>query len=72
MDRESATVSSAKMQVFMLHALLGNNAERAEKIIAEFKPQFATKEEYFAHIDEINSEGDRIAYREDGVAEIQL
>ena len=71
-DREAATVSSAKMQVSMLHALLSDNAERAKKIIAEFKPQFATKEEYFAYIDQINGEGDRIAYREDGVAEIRL
>ena len=71
-DREAATVSSAKMQVSMLHALLANNAERAKKIVAEFKPQFATKEEYFAYIDQINGEGDRIAYREDGVAEIRL
>jgi amidohydrolase len=71
-DRESATVSSAKMQVSMLHALLSNNAERAKKIIAEFKPQFATKGDYFAYIDQINGEGDRIAYREDGVAEVRL
>ena len=65
-------MSSAKMQVSMLHALLANNAERAKKIVAEFKPQFVTKEEYFAYIDQINGEGDRIAYREDGVAEIRL
>ena len=56
----------------MLHALLGNNAEQAKKIVAEFKPQFATKEEYFAYIDQINGEGDRISYRQDGVAEVMF
>ena len=43
-DREAATVSSAKMQVAMLHLLLENGAERAKRIVAEFQPQFPTKE----------------------------
>lgn len=65
-DPERAAVKSVKMQVMMLKLLLGNNAERAKKIIADFKPQFASKEEYFACIDEIDSEGDRIVYTDDG------
>ena len=70
-DREAATVSSAKMQVAMLYLLLENGAERAKRILAEFKPQFPTKEAYFAYVDQINGEGDRITYRDD-VAEVRL
>ncbi len=70
-DREAATVSSAKMQVAMLYLLLENGAERAKRIVAEYKPQFPTKEDYFAYVDQINGEGDRITYR-DGVAEVRL
>jgi len=71
-DRESATVSSAKMQVAMLYTLLGNGAERAKQIVAEFKPRFPSMKAFFDYIDQINGDGDRIAYREDGVAEIRL
>ena len=70
-DREAATVSSAKMQVAMLHLLLENGAERAKRIVAEFQPQFPTKEAYFAYVDQINGEGDRIDYR-DGMAKVRL
>jgi len=56
----------------MLYTLLRNGAERARKIVAEFTPQFPSKEAYFAYVDRINAQGDRIVYREDGVAEVQL
>lgn len=71
-DKEAATVSSAKMQVAMLYTLLGDGAERAKKIIAEFKPQFPSMKAYFDYVDRINGDGDRIVYREDGVAEVRL
>jgi hypothetical protein len=50
----------------MLLLLLQNDAERAKKIKADFKPTFASKEEYFAYIDKLNSSGERITYHEDG------
>ena len=59
------------MQVAMLHLLLENGAERAKRIVAEFQPQFPTKEAYFAYVDQINGEGDRIDYR-DGMAQVRL
>lgn len=71
-DPERACVSSAKWQLTMLLLLLENNAERAKKIIDEFTPLFASKEEYLNYIDSLNSSGDRIVYREDGVAEVKI
>lgn len=71
-DPERACVSSAKWQLTMLLLLLENNAERAKKIIDEFTPLFASKEEYLNYIDSLNSTGDRIVYLEDGVAEVKI
>ncbi len=71
-DPERACVKSAKMQMAMLLLLLQNNAERAKKIIADFKPLFASKEEYFEFVDKLNDSGDRIEYQEDGNAKVRL
>jgi len=61
-DPVAACVDSAKWQLVILELLLGNGASRAKQIKAEFKPQFSTKEKYFAYIDSLTCEGDRIEY----------
>ena len=71
-DPERACVKSAKMQLAMLQLLLENDAKRAKEIIADFKPTFQNKEEYFAFLEDMYSDGDRITYNEDGTAEIRL
>jgi len=71
-DPELACVACAKWQVAMLKILLGNGAERAKKIVAEYKAPFESKEAYLAYVDSLNSAGDRIRYREDGTAEVRL
>jgi len=71
-DPELACVSCAKWQLVMLSLLLGNEAERAKKIVAEYKPQFENKEAYLAYLDSLNAEGDRIVYGEDGTASVRL
>ena len=71
-DPEAACLDSAKWQMAMLLLLLENGAERAKQILADFKPKFASKEEFLAYQDSLNDSGDRITYREDGVAEIRL
>lgn len=71
-DPERACVKSAKMQLGMLYLLLKDDAARAKKIIAEFKPEFKSKEEYFSYIDKIFSDGDRITYREDGTVTVRI
>ena len=69
---EAACMDSAKWQMAMLLLLLENGAARAKQILADFKPKFASKEEFLAYQDSLNDSGDRITYREDGVAEIRL
>ena len=69
---ELACVGSAKWQVTMLYMLLSDGAKRAKQIIADYKPPFASKEEFLAYVDGLNDSGDRITYREDGTAEVRL
>ncbi len=61
-DPIAACVASAKMQLGMLLILLSDSAKRARKVIDEFKPRFASKEEYLAFLDSLNKSGDRIDY----------
>ena len=61
-DPIAACVASAKLQLGMLLILLSDSAKRAKKIIDEFKPQFASKEEYLAFVDGLSKSGDRIDY----------
>jgi hypothetical protein len=70
-DPEAACIKNAKWQLAMIRVLLGNNAERARKIVADYRPLFASKEEYFAYVDSLTSEGERIVYNEDGTALIK-
>lgn len=71
-DPVAACVTNAKWQVAMLTLLLENGAERAKRIISEFKPEFASKEDYLAYQDSICQSGNRITYNENGTAEIIL
>ena len=71
-DVEKACVDSAKWQIAMLRLLLENDAAQAKKIVAEYKPLFASKEEYLAFMDNLDRSGDRITYGEDGVAKVDL
>ncbi len=71
-DPVAACVDSAKLQIMLLHILLNNNGERAKQIISEYKPEFASKEEFLQFIDSLNDSGDRIEYLEDGTAKIRI
>lgn len=71
-DPIAACVDSAKWQLGMLLILLENDAERAKKIIEEFKPQFATKEEYLSYMDSLACSGDRIEYSDGNVVKVNL
>ena len=70
-DPEAACVKCAKWQLAMVDILLGNGAERAKQIVADFKPLFASKNEYLAYIDALNANGDRIVYNDDGTATLR-
>lgn len=70
-DFETACVSSAQWQLYMLALLLENNGERAKKIIAKYKPLFKSKTEYFKYLDGFIHSKDRIVYTKDG-AEVTI
>jgi amidohydrolase len=70
-DPVAACVDCAKWQLGMLYILLSNGGERAKKIIADYKPPFASFKEYLDYMDSLNSSGDRIEYRE-GQAIVKL
>ena len=65
-------MGSAAWQLEMINILLSNNAETAKKVVAEYNAPFASNEEFFAYLDAINREGDRIAYIDENSAQIQL
>jgi hypothetical protein len=67
-DPVAACVDCAKWQVAMLTLLLKDGGALASKIAAEYNAPFKSKEEYLAYIDELNCQGDRIEYRDDGTA----
>ena len=69
-DPTAACVDCAKWQMAMVLLLLGNGAERAKNIVKDFKPRFASKDEYLNYLREFNSSGDRISYNEDGTATV--
>lgn len=71
-DPETACVTNAKWQFAMVKLLMENRAERAKQIVADFKPQFTSKEDYLAYMDSLNTSGDRIDYHEDGTASVKL
>jgi len=60
-----ACVASAKWQLAMLSLLLKDDGVRAKEIIRDFKPLFASKEEYFAYVEAFTCKGDRITYQGD-------
>ena len=66
-----ACVGSAKWQLELLNILLKDGGARANEIIKNFKPRFASKEEYFKTIDALSSGGERITYTDDG-ADVKL
>ena len=63
---DTACVGSAEVQVKLVDILLSNGAERAKDIIANFTPDFESKDAYLNYIDSLVSVGDRITYTEDG------
>ena len=65
-DVETACVGSAKVQANMLVKLLENDAERAWQIKKNFKPTFATMEDFFRCIDGIFMDREAVSYNEDG------
>ena len=56
----------------MISLLLGNGAERDNRIIAEYQPMFEDKEAFLAFCESLRDSGDRIVYHEDGTATARI
>ena len=71
-DPEAACVDSAKLQLGLVQLLLENDAQMAKNVAADYQPVFASKEDYFAFMDSLDSAGDRITYQNDGTAAVNI
>ena len=65
-DPESAAVTAAKVQLVLLAMLLSDDAAAAKKVLAEHKPVFASKEEYFRTMDSMFLDCQAVTYAENG------
>lgn len=61
-DGETACVKSAEAQIVLLSVLLKDNAKRAKDIIANYKPEFASMQEYFDFVDKLNIDDEVVMY----------
>ena len=71
-DPERACVKNAEWQILMAKLLLSDGARRAREIVAAYRPEFATKEDYLSYVDALNDSGERITYRPDGSADVRV
>lgn len=68
---ELACLGSGKWLLAMLTVLLQDGAARAKQIVQDYTPLFSDKNVYFAAVDALADEGDRICYCEDR-AEVRI
>ncbi|MBR0113828.1 MAG: hypothetical protein IJM11_01450, partial [Firmicutes bacterium] len=71
-DPNRACVNAAKAQLFVADALLCNGAEKAKKIIADYKPQFASMKEYFDTVNQLILDKNAVVYDEKGNAKVDF
>ena len=71
-DPYSACVFSAKFQLGILFGLLSDGAAEAKKIIADFKPPFASIKDYLDFRAALDRTIDAVSYAEDGTVTINL
>jgi metal-dependent amidase/aminoacylase/carboxypeptidase family protein len=71
-DPERAAVDAAKWQLGMAKLLLENGAAMAKQAIAEFKPEFPSKEAYLAYMDALNTSGKRISALDDTTLTVKI
>ena len=69
-DPETACVKSAIVQLAFLGRVLGDEAKLARTIIENYKPIFASKEEYFAYMDKLELDCEAVSYEEDGTVKL--
>ncbi|MBE6884380.1 MAG: amidohydrolase [Ruminococcaceae bacterium] len=71
-DAERLCVNSAKAQLFVVDALLSNNAAEAKEIIAEYKPQYPSIKEFLEELDGFIMDKNAVVYDENGNATVDF
>ena len=69
---ERLCVNSVKAQLFVIDALLANDAVSAKKIIADYKPEYPSIAAYFEAINDLILDKDAVVYDEDGNATVDF
>lgn len=67
-DRKKALLNPATVLLCMVHDLLKENAAYAKKVVAEYTPVFADRQEYFRTVDQIQSSRELVEYAGDDEA----
>ena len=67
-DPNRMCVNAAKVQLFLVDALLSNNAVTAKEIITNYKPQYPSIKAYLDAIDALTLDKDAVRYDEKGNA----
>lgn len=71
-DPINACVNSAVVQVCLIRQLLSNNAEKAKQVMANYKPQFNSIEEFIAHKDSVIKEKTMVTYNDNGTIKLDF
>ncbi len=64
--------NSAAAQLLIAYELLKDDAEKAESIIANYKPVFESVDDYFKTVDSISLDCDAVKYNDDGTVLIKF
>ncbi len=71
-DFDSACMDSVKTQVIFLRNMLANGAEKANDVLANFKPTFKSYSDYFDYLDSIFASYEGVEYLENGGAKLNF
>lgn len=71
-DPINACVNSAVVQVCLIRTLLSNNAEKAKIVMANYKPQFNSIEEYIAHKNSVIRNKKTVIYNDNGTIKLDF
>ncbi len=71
-DPDLACVKSAKAQLIFLVMALSDGAARAKEIIEDYKPRFATYQEYYDYVDKLNLDCRAVSYEGDHTVKLSF
>ena len=70
-DPERLCINGIKAQLLVAEKLLKDDAACAKAIIAQYKPRYASIEEFFEDISDFDMEKEAVTYCEDGSVKIE-